>query len=95
MTGAGAYRIGGEVAVQQEMTLDLDIAGTARHLDSGLVQVQMLWPHIEISVDNRASSRVAERAGYVREGMLRSLHVKQDLRSDTEVWSLLPSDVRP
>ena len=51
--------------------------------------------HLLISVDNRASSRVAERAGYVREGVLRSLHLKQDLRSDTEVWSLLPSDVRP
>ncbi len=47
-----------------------------------------------ISVDNRASSRVAERAGYIREGVLRSLYLKQDLRSDTEVWSLLPSDAR-
>ena len=47
-----------------------------------------------ISVDNRASSRVAQRAGFLHEGVLRSLHVKQGLRSDTEVWSLLPSDAR-
>ena len=45
-----------------------------------------------ISVENQASSRVAKRAGFVLEGVLRSLHLKQDLRSDTEVWSLLPSD---
>jgi RimJ/RimL family protein N-acetyltransferase len=48
-----------------------------------------------ISVENQASSRVAERAGFLLEGVLRSLYVKQDLRSDTEVWSLLPSDARP
>jgi RimJ/RimL family protein N-acetyltransferase len=48
-----------------------------------------------ISVDNQALSRVAKRAGFVLEGVLRSLHLKQDLWSDTEVWSLLPSDARP
>ena len=48
-----------------------------------------------ISVENQASSRVAKRAGFVLEGVLRSLHLKQDLRSDTEVWSLLPSDALP
>jgi RimJ/RimL family protein N-acetyltransferase len=47
-----------------------------------------------ISVDNQASSRVAQRAGYTLEGVLRSLYVKPGLRSDTEVWSLLPSDAR-
>ena len=45
-----------------------------------------------ISVENGASKRVAERCGYVREGVLRSLHVKQDLREDTEIWSRLPSE---
>jgi RimJ/RimL family protein N-acetyltransferase len=48
-----------------------------------------------ISTDNQASSRVAQRAGFTREGVLRSLYVKEGLRSDTEVWSLLPSDARP
>jgi RimJ/RimL family protein N-acetyltransferase len=47
-----------------------------------------------INVDNQASSRVAKRAGYTFEGVLRSLYVKPGVRSDTEIWSLLPSDVR-
>ena len=45
-----------------------------------------------ISVDNPASKRVAERAGYVREGVLRSLWFKQDRREDTEIWSRLAGD---
>jgi RimJ/RimL family protein N-acetyltransferase len=45
-----------------------------------------------IAVDNEPSKRVAERCGYVREGVLRSYFFKQDLRQDTEIWSLLPSD---
>src|SRR5262245_40213735 len=49
MSGSGTYRIGGEVAVQQQMVLDLNIAGTAKHLDSGLVQVQAQWPNITIT----------------------------------------------
>lgn len=48
-----------------------------------------------IDVANEPSRKVAERAGYVREGVLRSAHVKQDLRADTEVWSRLPSDPEP
>ena len=45
-----------------------------------------------ISVENEASKRVAARCGYVREGVLRSHHVKGELREDTELWSRLPSD---
>jgi RimJ/RimL family protein N-acetyltransferase len=56
----------------------------------GLQRLQLL-----ISVDNQASSRVAKRAGYTLEGVLRSMYVKQDVRSDTETWSLLPLDARP
>jgi RimJ/RimL family protein N-acetyltransferase len=47
---------------------------------------------LRISVDNVASKRVAARCGYVREGVLRSLYVKDGLREDTEVWSRLASD---
>ena len=47
---------------------------------------------LRISVDNVASKRVAERCGYVREGVLRSVYVKDGLREDTEIWSLLPGD---
>jgi RimJ/RimL family protein N-acetyltransferase len=45
-----------------------------------------------IAVDNEPSKRVAERCGYVREGVLRSYHLKDDVRTDTEIWSRLPAD---
>lgn len=51
--------------------------------------------YLMIDVDNAASSRVAERCGYIREGVLRSLHLKNDIRTDTELWSRLPSDPEP
>lgn len=47
---------------------------------------------LRISVDNVASRRVAERCGYVREGVLRSVYVKEGVREDTQVWSRLGSD---
>ena len=49
---------------------------------------------LRIDPDNTASIRVAERCGYVCEGVLRSLHFKDDLRADTVIYSLLPSDPR-
>jgi hypothetical protein len=58
LAGDGTYRQGGEVALQQEMVLDLEIAGTARHVDSGLVGVQALWPTIVITVSNEAQSPI-------------------------------------
>jgi RimJ/RimL family protein N-acetyltransferase len=45
-----------------------------------------------IDVANAASERVAARCGYTREGVLRSLHLKQDKRIDAAIWSRLPSD---
>ena len=42
-----------------------------------------------ISVENEASKRVAQRCGYEREGVLRSIHLKQGVREDTEIWSRL------
>lgn len=38
-----------------------------------------------ISVDNEGSKHVAANAGYLREGVLRSVHVKQGIREDTEM----------
>ncbi len=52
----------------------------------------MLRAELHIGVDNVASKRVAERNGYRRDGVLRSLWFKGDLREDTEIWSRLPSD---
>jgi len=57
--------------------------------DLGLARVELL-----IDVENAASIRVAERAGYVREGVLRSYHVKGEHRADMVVYSLLPGDRR-
>lgn len=47
-----------------------------------------------IDVENTASSRMAARAGYVREGVMRSLFIKPGVRRDAELWSQLPSDAR-
>lgn len=55
--------------------------------ERGLLRLELL-----ISVENVASIRVAERCGYVQEGVLRSLYVKQDVREDHAVWSCLLSD---
>jgi RimJ/RimL family protein N-acetyltransferase len=45
-----------------------------------------------IDVANAASERVAERCGYTREGVLRSLYFKPGRRIDAAIWSRLPSD---
>ena len=45
-----------------------------------------------ISAANEGSKIVAARCGYVREGVLRSVYVKDGKREDTEIWSRLPSD---
>jgi RimJ/RimL family protein N-acetyltransferase len=60
--------------------------------DWAFAELGCLRLELLISVENDASKRVAERCGYVREGVLRSLHLKQDVRTDTEIWSRLPSD---
>jgi RimJ/RimL family protein N-acetyltransferase len=58
----------------------------------GFSELGALRLELLISADNAASKRVAERSGFLREGLLRSAHVKQNLREDTEIWSRLPSD---
>jgi RimJ/RimL family protein N-acetyltransferase len=49
---------------------------------------------LELRIDpaNAGSIRVAERTGYRLEGTLRNVHVKDDVRGDVGVWSLLPTD---
>jgi RimJ/RimL family protein N-acetyltransferase len=54
-----------------------------------------LRAYLLIDVDNVASERVALRCGYVQEGVMRSVHVKQDRRADVTLWSRLPSDPEP
>ncbi len=45
-----------------------------------------------IDVENGASSKVAERCGYVLEGVMRSSYLKDDVRVDAGLWSRLPTD---
>ena len=51
--GAGVYRVGGEVAVQHQLTLDVNVAGRAQHFDSGLVGGTNEFPQIDISAAAR------------------------------------------
>ena len=55
--------------------------------EAGVLRATLL-----IDTANAGSMRVAERAGYVHEGVMRSVHLKQDRRVDQAVWSRLPSD---
>jgi RimJ/RimL family protein N-acetyltransferase len=47
---------------------------------------------LRITAENLPSILVAERCGYVREGVLRSVHFKQGERSDLAIYSRLPAD---
>lgn len=58
--------------------------------ERGILRASLL-----INAGNTASVRVAERCGYVREGVMRSKFLKGDIRVDTELWSRLPSDPAP
>lgn len=50
IVGTGQYKIGGEFALVQQMTLDLEIEGRpAEHFDSGLKPVSAPFPQIKIS----------------------------------------------
>lgn len=46
-----------------------------------------------ISVDNPASSRVVEKAGYSFEGVLRNVHHVDGRRGDLQSWSILPGEL--
>jgi len=73
------------------------IAGRALRLlsDWAFDELRLLRIELHIDAENAASIRVAERCGYVHEGVLRSLHFKEELRTDTAIYSLLPADRRP
>jgi RimJ/RimL family protein N-acetyltransferase len=54
-----------------------------------------LRAYLLIETGNAASRRVAERCGYVQEGVMRSVHLKQGRRADLTLWSRLPTDPEP
>ncbi len=55
-------------------------------------ELGVLRAYLIIDRENQPSARVARRCGYVLEGVLRSLHLKQEIRIDAEIWSRLPTD---
>lgn len=60
--------------------------------DWALHELALERVELRITPDNLASIRVAERCGFVREGVLRSVHFKRGERSDLVLYSRLPSD---
>jgi RimJ/RimL family protein N-acetyltransferase len=70
------------------------VAGRALALltDWALGELGLERLELRITAENEGSIRVAERAGFVREGVLRSLHFKQGLRADVAVYSRLRGD---
>ena len=55
--------------------------------------IERLW--LLIHPDNGPSSRLAERCGFTREGVLRAYEPFKGTRPDVVSWSLLPDDRRP
>jgi ribosomal-protein-alanine N-acetyltransferase len=70
----------------------LALRGLRRLTDWAFAELDLVRIELVIDTANAASLRIAERAGYTREGVLRSVHVKQDLRADVSIWSRLASD---
>jgi RimJ/RimL family protein N-acetyltransferase len=58
----------------------------------GFEELELERLELRIDVANTGSERVAERAGYRRDGILRSAYFKEGLRSDTGIWSRLRTD---
>ena len=72
------------------------VATTALRLISRWALNILELERLELFADpgNTASQRVAERSGYLREGVLRSHQPFKDHRMDSVVFSLLPSDTQ-
>ncbi|MDX6475177.1 MAG: hypothetical protein QOH95_688 [Gaiellaceae bacterium] len=58
----------------------------------GLDQLGLARLELRIDPANTASTKVAERAGYHLDGVLRSVHFKDGVRGDLGVWSRLGQD---
>ena len=58
----------------------------------GFEQLGLARIELRAELDNPASLRVAERCGYVREGVLRHVHLKGGRRGDMAIYSRLDTD---
>ncbi|MEV0206129.1 GNAT family protein [Streptomyces sp. NPDC050788] len=94
------------LAMRSLSVTEIGFWGTKEHRGNGYITEAVVaasrWAFTDLSVDrvewraevgNRASRAVAERAGFVVEGVLRSALVHQGVRRDCWVGSLLPSDL--
>jgi hypothetical protein len=51
VTGSGSYKVGGEFALQQQLSLDLQVGGDkVQHFDSGLVTGPAPFPDIKVKI---------------------------------------------
>ncbi len=51
VSGSGTFRIGGEFALQQQLSLDLQVGGgKAEHFDSGLVTGPAPFPNLKVTI---------------------------------------------
>lgn len=60
----------------------------------GLETIGFTRLEIVVAVPNKASQRVAEKAGAVREGILRNRHVVRDTIYDSILFSIVPQDLQ-
>jgi RimJ/RimL family protein N-acetyltransferase len=65
---------------------------TARFLAEHGFSVGLDRIEARVNVGNTASERVLERAGFTREGVLRSMGLRNGGRSDQTIFSLLPGE---
>jgi hypothetical protein len=69
IVGSGSYRVGGEVGVQQQMTLDLSVGGgPIQHFDSGLILGGGTFPEIDIRVSLHQDQACRDTVLAVRAG---------------------------
>ncbi|XXG73728.1 hypothetical protein AAC387_Pa07g2589 [Persea americana] len=58
------------------------------------------WPHLErleaiVDVDNPGSQRVLEKAGFLREGLLRKYFIQKGRTRDAVMFGIISTDPRP
>jgi RimJ/RimL family protein N-acetyltransferase len=96
--GLGMYVRIEEQGQEGEIGYVVDPAARGRGVATRTLQLLTEWgfsqlgmKRIELWIDtaNSGSERVAERAGYVLEGVLRSVWFKEDIRRDFGIWSQL------
>jgi RimJ/RimL family protein N-acetyltransferase len=89
-TGELAYLVVPEARGRGLARQSLQALGDWAIAELGLGRLQ-----VQIDPDNAASHAVAQRAGYQREGLLRSSFLLHGERKDCVIYSRLPSDPPP